>query len=153
MRRIFLLFLIGSLLLTSTSVAPRLVQRDAASPGSVALASEFTPSPSDQIIELDARDIAFEPSTITVEVTDLPVTIRMVNTGAAYHGFVIDALDISVETVPGETAEIVIPAGTAPGVYEFYCSIPGHRDGAGMFGALIIEGSSYSTERETQAPQ
>jgi cyclophilin family peptidyl-prolyl cis-trans isomerase/plastocyanin len=95
--------------------------------------------PTDQtIVELDAKDIAFVPTEITVDAEDLPVTIRMTNSGAALHNFTIDALNIDVDVNPGETVDVVIPAGTAPGTYDFYCNVPGHKE-AGMVGTLVVE--------------
>lgn len=89
-------------------------------------------------ITLIAKDIAYDPKEITIQASDLPVTIILDNTGAAEHNFVIDSLDIEVTAAPGTSAEIVIPAGTAAGTYEFYCSIPGHKE-AGMVGTLVVQ--------------
>lgn len=97
-----------------------------------------SPSAAAAGISLIAKDIAFDPTEITIAASDLPVTITMENTGAAEHDFVIDALDIKVVSAPGETVEIEIPAGTAPGEYQYYCSVPGHKE-AGMVGTLIVE--------------
>ncbi len=96
------------------------------------------PTAAAEEINLIAKDIAFDPTEITIAASDLPVTITMENTGAAEHDFVIDALDIKVAAAPGETVEIVIPAGTAPGEYQYYCSVPGHKE-AGMVGTLTVE--------------
>ena len=87
---------------------------------------------------LTARDIAYDPTTLTIQAADEPVTITFENVGAAEHDFVIDALEIHVVAMPGETVDIVIPAGTAPGTYDFYCSVPGHKE-AGMVGTLVVE--------------
>jgi cyclophilin family peptidyl-prolyl cis-trans isomerase/uncharacterized cupredoxin-like copper-binding protein len=104
------------------------------------------------VIELHAKDIAFVPTELTIEAADEPVTIRMLNTGAALHDFSIDALDISVSANPGETVDIVIPAGTAPGVYDFYCNVPGHKE-AGMVGKLIVKsGASEETSDQALVP-
>jgi len=89
-------------------------------------------------INLIAKDIAYEPNELTIQASDLPVTIMMENTGAALHDFSIDSLDILVAADPGETVEIEIPAGTAPGTYEYYCTVPGHKE-AGMVGTLVVE--------------
>lgn len=43
---------------------------------------------------------------------------------------------VHVHTVGGEEAAVTFTP-TEPGVYEFYCSVPGHRD-AGMIGTLIV---------------
>ena len=98
-----------------------------------------TPDPSQAgILHLEAKDIAFEPTELTINAADEPVTIRMENTGAALHDFTIDSLNISVTAQPGETVDIVIPAGTAPGAYDVYCNVPGHKE-AGMVGTLIVK--------------
>lgn len=64
-------------------------------------------------------------------------TISLPNVGAAPHNFAVDALAIDVDMPVGETVEVTIPADAAPGAYEYYCSIPGHRP-AGMVGTLTI---------------
>jgi len=89
------------------------------------------PPTTSKVIELEAKDIAYDPTGITIDAADLPVTIEMTNTGAALHNFSIDALDINVDVQPGESVDIVIPAGTAPGAYDIYCNVPGHKE-AGM---------------------
>ena len=65
-------------------------------------------------------------------------TINLVNTGASAHDFSVDALGINVEMPPAETVQAQIPADAAPGEYEFYCSVPGHKQ-AGMVGTLVIQ--------------
>ncbi len=72
-----------------------------------------------------------------------PVTksITVANTGASWRRGLsrsIDSLKIDVDVNPGETVDIVIPAGTAPGTYDFYCNVPGHKE-AGMVGTLIVK--------------
>lgn len=101
-------------------------------------------------IILTAKDIAYDPTSITILADALPVTIVMENVGAAEHDFVIDSLDIEVHAQPGTTAEIVIPAGAAPSEYQFYCSIPGHKE-AGMVGTLTIESGSSAFQQEPPA--
>jgi cyclophilin family peptidyl-prolyl cis-trans isomerase len=86
---------------------------------------------------LSARDLAFEPTTVTVPASGEPVIITMTNDGAATHNFSIDELGIDVDAQPGETVEIEIPAGTAPGIYAFYCKMTGHK-AAGMRGELVV---------------
>ncbi len=107
------------------------------SPAASAVASPVA-SPSAGAIVLEAKDIAFEPTELTIKAANEPVTIKMENTGAAMHNFTIDSLNISVDVQPGETVDIVIPAGTAPGTYDFYCNVPGHKE-AGMVGKLTVE--------------
>jgi nitrite reductase (NO-forming) len=81
-------------------------------------------------------DIAFEPTEVTIP-ANTDVTITLPNNGVAVHNFNIDELGVKSEDVPGggsTTVTINAPAGT----YEFYCSIPGHRE-AGMVGTLIVQ--------------
>ncbi len=110
------------------------------------------PPTTSKVIELEAKDIAYDPTGITIDAADLPVTIEMTNTGAALHNFSIDALDINVDVQPGESVDIVIPAGTAPGAYDFYCNVPGHKE-AGMVGTLTVDDvGSASTSTHAVSP-
>ena len=111
---------------------------EAAVPGGSPEASPAASPAAAGTIELDAKDIAFVPTEITINASDEPVTIKMKNTGAALHNFSIDSLKIDVDVNPGETVDIVIPAGTAPGTYDFYCNVPGHKE-AGMVGTLVVK--------------
>jgi plastocyanin len=86
--------------------------------------------------EVDLVDIAFEPTEITIP-ANTDVTINLVNKGAAVHTFDIDALGInSGELAGGQSTTVTINA--APGEYEYYCAIPGHKE-AGMVGKLIVK--------------
>lgn len=86
-----------------------------------------------QELTVTAHDIYFEPVELTASAGT--ITFILPNEGAAMHNFDIDALDILVDMPPGttQTLEVDIPAGT----YEYYCSIPGHKD-AGMVGTLVV---------------
>jgi plastocyanin/mono/diheme cytochrome c family protein len=65
-------------------------------------------------------------------------TIEVTNVGFTQHDFTVDALGISQDLPNGEPVTITIPEDAEPGDYEFYCSVPGHREG-GMIGTLTIE--------------
>ena len=82
-------------------------------------------------------DIAFEPSEITVPGnTDVP--FHFVNNGVLLHNFKIDSPEVfSGDLGPNETADVIV--NLAPGTYEFYCTIQGHKD-AGMVGTLTVTG-------------
>ena len=86
-------------------------------------------------VKIVAKDIFFEPKNVTIP-ANTDVTFTLSNEGAAAHNFSIDALNISQDLPPGETKEVVINA--APGTYEFYCNVPGHKE-AGMVGTLTVE--------------
>ncbi len=65
-------------------------------------------------------------------------TIAVTNVGSLQHNFTVDELGIAEDLPNGETVMITIPEDAEPGDYEFYCSVPGHREG-GMVGTLTIE--------------
>src|SRR5262249_42104302 len=79
------------------------------------------------------------------------VTVNLVNKGASVHTFDIDALNIhSGDVAPGSTKSITIHA--APGDYQYYCSIPGHKE-AGMVGTLhVVAGGGAAPSGDTQHP-
>jgi plastocyanin len=86
---------------------------------------------------------------ITLTVTP-GTTVEMINEGAAEHDFTVDALGVHVPAAPGETVEVTIPADAAPGEYEFYCSVPGHK-AAGMVGTLVVEEGAAAAPAEAEA--
>jgi uncharacterized cupredoxin-like copper-binding protein len=84
---------------------------------------------------VESYDIYFEPKELTLPAnTEIRVTLP--NRGAAPHSFVIDALGINVQLLPGETKEATINA--AAGTYEYYYDVPGHKP-AGMVGTLTVQ--------------
>lgn len=86
---------------------------------------------------LEAQDpFAWSTNQLTVRPGDI---IQATNVGAAEHNFVVDELGIETDLPNGEPVNITIPADAQPGQYEFYCSVPGHRE-SGMVGTLTIQG-------------
>ena len=124
----------------SCSAAPAPDEADqSASPPAEAAAGGETVGP------LIAIDIGWELgdlSTLAGDAVTLTVapgtTFEMVSEGAAEHDFTVDALAVHVPVAPGATTEVTIPADAAPGEYEFYCSVPGHKP-AGMVGTLVVQ--------------
>jgi plastocyanin len=86
-------------------------------------------------VTVTSIDIAFEPAEVTIP-GGTDVIFHLPNDGAAPHNFSIDELAISIDQAPGESHDITINA--PPGVYEYYCNVPGHRE-AGMVGTLTVE--------------
>ena len=87
------------------------------------------------VSSLEATDISFSESQIIVKPGD---TIELTNTGMLEHDFMVDELGIhEVTPSTGDTVTIVIPKDADSGVYQFYCSVPGHK-AAGMVGTLIV---------------
>lgn len=98
--------------------------------------SEAEAGAGEAAMSIEAQDIAFSETEITAKPGD---TIEMTNTGQLEHDFTVDELGIH-EVTPsnGDTVTITVPEDAKPGDYEFYCSVPGHKQ-AGMVGTLTIE--------------
>ncbi|MDQ3693398.1 MAG: plastocyanin/azurin family copper-binding protein, partial [Chloroflexota bacterium] len=77
---------------------------------------------------------------ITLTVTP-GTTFEMISEAVTEHDFTADELAVHVVVAPGETVTVTIPDDAAPGEFEFYCSVPGHR-AAGMVGTLIVQEAS-----------
>ena len=78
----------------------------------------------------------FDPKEIRVK-AGTNTTLRFDTTGRRPHSFDVDELDVHVPAAPGQQAAVVLKP-TMPGLYTFYCGIPGHRE-AGMQGTLVVE--------------
>lgn len=117
--------------------------------------------PLPQEITLTAQTMTFSPSTFEVT-AGVPVELTFVNEDALEHDFSI--LEIPVESVSEPDAmsaehEMQMGAGvepvlhvavepgatnhlsftpTKPGTYEFFCTVPGHKD-AGMVGTMVVK--------------
>lgn len=104
-------------------------------PGASPQASPAT----EAVIEVQAFDLGFRPASIELAAAG---TTRIVlhNTGAVPHNLTIDALAVRVVAARGLSSETIV-TDPAPGTYEFYCSISGHRE-AGMVGTLVVEESA-----------
>jgi plastocyanin/mono/diheme cytochrome c family protein len=91
-------------------------------------------APTGDAITVTMHDIFFDPTEISIT-ADTPTEFHFVNEGSGVHDFTVDALGIHVTLNPGESATETINAPA--GDYEYYCSIPGHKD-AGMIGTLSV---------------
>jgi len=74
------------------------------------------------------------PSQLTIPAMSA-ASILVTNEGVAAHNFTVDALGIVIDLEPGESKPATLNA--ASGTYDFYCSVPGHRD-LGMQGTLTV---------------
>lgn len=112
-------------------------------------------------VEVAAKDLSFTPATITAQVGQ-PITIILKNQGALEHDWAVmdlEARDIETSTesgsddhgseahdagmpevhvaaMPGQSDTLTFTP-TRAGRYEFFCSVPGHKQG-GMVGSLIV---------------
>lgn len=115
-------------------------------------------------ISLTSTDIAYDKNQIEVFV-DQPLKLTLINDGVLEHDFSILEMPVKSMSVAETTSEmaghdmsdmeidpevhVAAPIGgqkilefvpLAAGEYEFYCTVPGHKE-AGMKGVLIVKGS------------
>jgi nitrite reductase (NO-forming) len=80
-------------------------------------------------------ELAFNPAELTIP-ANTDVTIHAVNSGALPHTFTITDVADTGEVASGASADVTL--NLAAGEYEYFCAIPGHKDG-GMVGKLIVQ--------------
>jgi uncharacterized cupredoxin-like copper-binding protein len=85
-------------------------------------------------ITLVTKEFFFDPDTVTAQAGTTEIVIDN-SGGMVEHDFNLDELDIEIYADPGDTVSEVVNLQT--GTYDFYCSIPGHRE-AGMEGTLTV---------------
>ena len=80
--------------------------------------------------------IAFDQTELTVAAGE--VTIELVNESGIPHNVEVEGNEIEEvsETITEGSTELALTLD--PGEYEFYCAVPGHREG-GMEGTLTVE--------------
>ena len=80
-------------------------------------------------------DFGFRPAEIRIRAGQ-PINLELANRGVVVHDLTIPALGFQAAVQPGRqwTAGLRAPAA---GTYEYYCSVPGHRE-AGMGGRLVV---------------
>jgi plastocyanin len=103
------------------------------------------PAAAQKPLTIEAYDIGWKfngdqtaPGKPIVVIAAAGTKISLPNTGASPHNFSIDKLGIKVDMPAGQTVETTVPGNAAPGDYEFYCDVPGHKE-AGMVGTLTIK--------------
>lgn len=126
--------MVGKLIVSEDAVPAVAPAEEAAPAADETAATDGSAASGAAAIEVDMHDIYFDPTELTIP-ADTPTEIHFVNQGAAVHDFTIDDLGIHVSLNPGEEATEAITA--AAGTYDFYCSVPGHKD-AGMVGTLTV---------------
>ncbi len=80
----------------------------------------------------------FKYSAPTIELkSGEKATLDLKNAGTVEHDFNIDASGLKVLVKPGQSATRTLGPLT-PGIYEFYCAVPGHKE-AGMKGQIVVK--------------
>lgn len=114
-------------------------------------------APGQQQLTLEATDIKYDLTTLTVTANQ-PAKLTFKNTGALEHDFTIMKIPVTkvreigehthtmnlpeepelhIGVVGGTSAEVEFTA-TAPGEYDYFCTVPGHKE-AGMVGKMIVK--------------
>ncbi|HET8679865.1 MAG TPA: cupredoxin domain-containing protein [bacterium] len=86
-------------------------------------------------VSVGMEDFRFVPAEIRLKAGQR-VNLQVTNRGAILHDLVIPALRFHAEVAAAQHTTVGFIAPRA-GVYEFYCSVPGHRE-AGMVGRLVV---------------
>jgi len=86
-----------------------------------------------EVIQMDAKSFSFSPNTISAAVGE---TVKIEITSIGEHTFRINELDVGVLLPHGETTTVEFTPDK-PGVFQFYCSVIGHRE-AGQVGTLTV---------------
>ncbi len=86
-------------------------------------------------VEIVATDFSFSPIEIPVKAGEV-VNLNLANKGNTVHDITVPSLRVRLVALPGQTVAGAIRADR-PGTYEFFCSIPGHRE-SGMVGRIVV---------------
>ncbi|MBO0883485.1 MAG: nitrite reductase, copper-containing [Mycobacterium sp.] len=92
-------------------------------------------------VTIQASEFKFNPTSLQLP-SGKKVTITLQNTGSVEHDFTVDALGVKLSAPAGKAATGEFTLDN-PGTYDFYCSVPGHKD-AGMHGTLSVMASGVS---------
>ncbi len=90
-------------------------------------------------VHLSAKEFAFVPKEVSAPSGEIVFVVK--NEGAIEHNFVLEdgakkkAAEIAV-LEPAQALEV--GATLKPGVYQIYCTLPGHKD-VGMSGTLTVK--------------
>ncbi len=103
----------------------------------VVLAAAVYAGAAAQKVTVVAKEFSYTPSKITVKAGQ-PVQLVLENQGVIEHDFVVDRFRVKTAAIqPGKTGTVTFTPN-ARGTFEFYCSIPGHKE-AGMKGTLVVQ--------------
>ena len=121
--------------LAASAVAMAAAATLAACGGDSPPSAAATDSRAEADVTVTAKEFTFDPEAFDLTAGS-DATVELVNGGTVEHDLTIDALNVTIYAGAGQTASATLPA-LEPGTYEFYCSIPGHRE-AGMVGELTV---------------
>lgn len=133
-----LLVLLAVMLVTALVVAGCGDDDDDDDGGGATTTEQTTEAAGPTVLEIPVADsgLAFALTEMTAPAGE--VTLRSVNPQGVEHNIAVDAPDpvIGDTVTDGGVSEITVTL--EPGTYEYYCAVPGHREG-GMVGTLTVE--------------
>jgi plastocyanin len=91
-------------------------------------------------VSVGMAEFQFTPSTLNVSSGNVTFTLR--NEGQFPHTVHIDGVGDVADPVPGGQT-VTASVNLAPGTYQFWCPVDGHRD-RGMEGTLIVAGGAQA---------
>ncbi len=100
----------------------------------IAVAALLAPPAAPPTVSIELTDMVFRPKTVEIP-AGLPVSLELRNSGGLEHDWSVDELALSPNVRPGQS--LVVELSAPAGVYQVYCSLPGHRE-AGMVGRLEV---------------
>lgn len=133
--RVGAISLIGLVALAFACAPSVLTTSPAAPPARVARVPAPSLAQTPAELRLSASEFAFDQPTLRVD-PGQRVHLSLQNRGVIQHNVHVEGSSASLEANPGQTIRGDFTFDT-PGTYEFFCSIPGHKE-AGMTGKLIV---------------
>lgn len=124
-------------MLMGSSAPTTQTQPQATTPDTSSGASGVMTAGTTKEFAVTGTEFAFAPNTLTVAAGDT-VKVTFTNNGTYPHNFTIDALNVKGKTISPGQSDTVTFAATKAGTYQYYCSVPGHKD-KGMIGTLTVQ--------------
>jgi plastocyanin len=90
-----------------------------------------------QTVEIPAADQGLAFATTEADAEAGEITLRMPNPSPLPHNIAVDEPEQVIGEVVDEGGVSEITFTAPAGTYEYYCSVPGHREG-GMVGTLTV---------------
>jgi uncharacterized cupredoxin-like copper-binding protein len=100
-------------------------------------ATDGTDSGDAQVLEVPAAEQGLAYATTSVSAPAGTITLRMPNPSTIPHNIAIEKPEAVTGEVVNENGVSEVTADFAAGEYEFFCTVPGHRE-AGMKGTLTV---------------
>lgn len=101
---------------------------------------------------LHSEPLHIAPEAMSGAVGDvLELTVENPVEGTGPHDLVVDGYGVRTPLLdPGNSVPVTVALDKA-GTYEYYCSVPGHKEG-GMVGTLVVRGGDAGPAGENGSP-